>query len=147
MSKNLEVKLVSSEASDAVGTKGLQFVVQDHFARILHCGFRLEKDAVFDSWTARQKLPNADSAKRLAIQVKDHALAFGVLEGMISRGEPGASQVPVWGDGAVEPLVSLEDCIQLKLQSSRGQQLPGLQAQTIKSIHEVLTIVRPSHRL
>jgi len=147
MSKNLEVKLVSSEASDAVGTKGLQFVMQDHFARILHCDFGLENDAVFGNWTVWQKLPIANSVKRLAIKVKDYVLAFGIFEGMISCGESGAGQVSVWGYGAVEPLDFAEQRIKLRLQNSRGQQLPGLQAQTIKTFHNALTIVQPRHPL
>ncbi len=139
---------MSSEASNAVGTKGLRFVVQEYLARSLHFDFKVENGGVFNSWAGLQGLPNAVGAKRLAIQIEDRLLEFGDFGRMIPHGVSGDGQIRVWEDGAYEPLEWAEDRINVSLQGGHEQRLPGLIGQPgEKTVNEVLTIVQPSHRI
>src|SRR5258708_2244073 len=103
----------------AAPTTALKFVVQEHHARSHHYDFRLEKDGVFKSWAVPNGMPETNHAKRLAVQVEDHALAFGNFEGTIPQGEYGAGTIRIWDKGTYECSEWSEDRIVFKLFGER----------------------------
>jgi DNA ligase D-like protein (predicted 3'-phosphoesterase) len=73
------------------------FVVQEHAATTRHFDLRLEVAGVMRSW-AVPKGPSLDpSAKRLAVQVADHAMDHNAFEGPTDRGG-----VVIWDRGHYE---------------------------------------------
>jgi bifunctional non-homologous end joining protein LigD len=101
--RNLERTPEPGPEEELTGRGPLAFVVQKHAARQLHYDFRLELDGVLKSW-AISKGPSADpDARRLAVMVDDHPLAYAGFEGIIPRGEYGAGQVIVWDRGTYSP--------------------------------------------
>jgi DNA ligase D-like protein (predicted 3'-phosphoesterase) len=96
----VEVENVKSEGHEQFAVRGVSagvFVVQEHQATAHHYDLRLEVDGVMRSW-AVPKGPSMDpAAKRLAIEVEDHSLAYNDFEGEVDGG-----QVIVWDRGSYE---------------------------------------------
>jgi DNA ligase D-like protein (predicted 3'-phosphoesterase) len=97
----VEVERVGPEGHEQFAIRGVSagaFVVQEHAATAHHFDIRLEVDGVMRSW-AVPKGPSMDpAARRLAVQVEDHALAHNSFEGT----HAGGGAVIVWDRGTYE---------------------------------------------
>jgi DNA ligase D-like protein (predicted 3'-phosphoesterase) len=95
-----ELTPVPAEGHEQFAIRGVSagvFVVQEHQATAHHFDLRLEVAGVMRSW-AVPKGPSLDpAAKRLAVQVEDHAKSHNAFEG-----PTGGGGVIVWDEGTYE---------------------------------------------
>jgi DNA ligase D-like protein (predicted 3'-phosphoesterase) len=96
----VDERTVKAEGHEQFAVRGVAagaFVVQEHAATAHHFDLRLEVDGVMRSW-AVPKGPSMDpGARRLAVEVEDHGLAYNAFEGRAGRGG-----VVVWDRGSYE---------------------------------------------
>ena len=92
----VESAAVKAEGHERFAVRGVPagvFVIQEHQATAHHFDLRLEVDGVMKSW-AVPKGPSLDpAAKRLAIQVDDHSIAYNSHE---------SANVLIWDRGTYE---------------------------------------------
>ena len=96
----VETEPAKVEGHEQFAVRGVSagaFVVQEHWATAHHFDLRLEVDGAMRSW-AVPKGPSMDpAAKRLAIEVEDHSIAYNDFEGEIDGG-----RVEIWDRGSYE---------------------------------------------
>jgi DNA ligase D-like protein (predicted 3'-phosphoesterase) len=96
----VDAETVKVEGHEQFAIRGVSagvFVVQQHAAAARHFDLRLEVDGVMRSW-AVPKGPSLDpAAKRLAVEVEDHAMAHNDAEGPLGDGG-----VIIWDRGTYE---------------------------------------------
>ena len=97
--RDFEKTAEPSGEAEVAPSKRRRFVIQKHDATRLHYDLRLEFDGVFKSW-AVTKGPSLDPRdKRLAVEVEDHPLDYGVFEGTIPEDQYGGGTVQLWDRG------------------------------------------------
>jgi DNA ligase D-like protein (predicted 3'-phosphoesterase) len=79
-----------------------RFVVQLHDATTLHFDLRLELGGVLRSWAVPKGPSLEPAARRLAVQVEDHALSHADFEGVHAGAPRGSGAVIIWDEGTFE---------------------------------------------
>jgi len=97
------------------------FVIQEHWARVHHFDFRLEKNGVLKSWAVPKGVPQTPGIKRLAIPVDDHPLDYASFEGILPEGSYGAGRVAIWESGIYETIYWGDNRIEIDLHGERGK--------------------------
>lgn len=85
--------------NSSYATAGLRYVLHKHDASQLHYDLRLEQEGVLRSWAIPKGPGLVAGDKRLAIEVGDHAMAYGDFEGVIPAHAYGGGTVMVWDQG------------------------------------------------
>lgn len=97
-----DFKKTTEPGPEAVPGSGHSFVVHRHHATRLHYDLRLEEDGVLKSWAVPRGMPPRPGIKRLAVQTEDHPMEYLTFEGVIPKGEYGAGNMWVYGEGKYE---------------------------------------------
>ena len=109
-------------ASGGVSPAGSRiFVIQEHHARALHWGFRLERDGVLVSWAVPKGLPVDKKTNHLAVHTEDHPMEYASFAGAIPEGEYGGGQVTVWDHGTYDELKWSDREVMVVLHGERVQ--------------------------
>lgn len=98
------------------------YVIQRHQSKRLHSDLRLEFDGVLKSWAIPKDPTLAENKKILAVQVEDHAVEYGMWEGIIPPGNYGAGKVDCWDIGTFETIERTDKKIIVKI---NGNKLKG----------------------
>ena len=133
-------KTPEPSGTEAAHGERLSFVIQKHWASHLHYDFRLELDGVLLSW-AVPKGPSFDpAAKRMAIHVEDHPVAYGGFEGRIPDRQYGAGTVIVWDRGTWEPVGDPRAAMKA------GKLVFALHGEKLAGLWELVRIAKPGDR-
>lgn len=99
------------------------YVIQRHQSKRLHSDLRLEFDGVLKSWAIPKDPTLAEDKKILAVQVSDHAVEYGMWEGVIPTGNYGAGKVERWDIGTFETIERTDKKIIVKI---NGKKIKGI---------------------
>src|SRR3954453_14750805 len=80
----------------------LRFVVQEHSARAMHWGVRLEHEGTLSSWAVPKGTPVDPKKNGLAVQTEDHPLEYLDFHGEIPQGNYGAGTMKIFDRGTYE---------------------------------------------
>ena len=83
------------------------FTVQDHETPgpYIHQDLGLERDGMLKCWLLPKGVPEEPRVRRVAKQVKDHDLLYGLFEGEIPEERYGAGTIRIWDLGTYETKV------------------------------------------
>lgn len=100
-----------------------KFVVQKHYASVLHYDLRLEMQGILKSWAVPKGVPQRAGIKKLAVQTENHPVAYLDFKGIIPEGEYGAGRVEIWDKGNYQMIKKTPISYKFKLS---GKKLKGI---------------------